>query len=379
MQVEKLEDICEIASGGTPKRSEDSYWKNGKIPWLKISDIKSKYVDKSEEHITQKGLDNSSAKLFKKGTIIYTIFATVGEVAILNIDATTNQAIAGLTVKDSAQINPSYLFYFLKSIKKQMHLLSRGVAQNNINLSVLRQIKVPIPDLNVQERIVNALDQMQNNIKLRQMELSKLDILIKARFVEMFGDLKFDTPVSKYIESLTAGKSLAGKEKCTNKVLNTGAVSYDKFKNDYKYLPSNYVPDENNKVRTGNVLISRMNTQELVGATAYVWEAPENTYLPDRLWRANLKENVNSIFLWQVLIHPLLKLQIQRVSSGTSGSMKNISKSNFLKLKVPDVNEESQNKFASFVQQVDKSKVAIQKSLDETQTLFDSLMQKYFS
>ena len=357
MQVEKLEDICEIASGGTPKRSEDSYWKNGKIPWLKISDIKSKYVDKSEEHITQKGLDNSSAKLFKKGTIIYTIFATVGEVAILNIDATTNQAIAGLTIKDSAQINPSYLFYFLKSIKKQMHLLSRGVAQNNINLSVLRQIKVPIPDLNVQERIVNALDQMQNNIKLRQMELSKLDILIKARFVEMFGDLKFDTPVSKYIESLTAGKSLAGKEKCTNKVLNTGAVSYDKFKNDYKYLPSNYVPDENNKVRTGNVLISRMNTQELVGATAYVWEAPENTYLPDRLWRANLKENVNSIFLWQVLIHPLLKLQIQRVSSGTSGSMKNISKSNFLKLKVPDVNEESQNKFASFVQQVDKSKV----------------------
>ena len=379
MQVEKLEDICEIASGGTPKRSEDSYWKNGKIPWLKISDIKSKYVDKSEEHITQKGLDNSSAKLFKKGTIIYTIFATVGEVAILNIDATTNQAIAGLTIKDSAQINPSYLFYFLKSIKKQMHLLSRGVAQNNINLSVLRQIKVPIPDLNVQERIVNALDQMQNNIKLRQMELSKLDILIKARFVEMFGDLKFDTPVSKYIESLTAGKSLAGKEKCTNKVLNTGAVSYDKFKNDYKYLPSNYVPDENNKVRTGNVLISRMNTQELVGATAYVWEAPENTYLPDRLWRANLKENVNSIFLWQVLIHPLLKLQIQRVSSGTSGSMKNISKSNFLKLKVPDVNEESQNKFATFVQQVDKSKVAIQKSLDETQTLFDSLMQKYFS
>ena len=80
-----------------------------------------------------------------------------------------------------------------------------------------------------------------------------------------------------------------------------------------------------------------------------------------------------------MLIHPLLKLQIQRVSSGTSGSMKNISKSNFLKLKVPDVNEESQNKFASFVQQVDKSKVAIQKSLDETQILFDSLMQKYFS
>ena len=122
-----------------------------------------------------------------------------------------------------------------------------------------------------------------------------------------------------------------------------------------------------------------MNTRELVGATAYVWKAPENTYLPDRLWRANLKENANPIFIWQVLTHPLLKLQIQKISSGTSGSMKNISKSNFLRLKVPNIDVESQNEFASFVQQVDKSKVAIQKSLDETQTLFDSLMQKYFS
>ena len=268
--------------------------------------------------------------------------------------------------------NYKYLYYALKAA----YIPNTGY---NRHFKWLKKVSINYPSFEKQKRIVKLLDNLGEVKNKKNEELKLCDTLIKARFVEMFGDLKFDTPVSKYIESLTAGKSLAGKEKCTNKVLNTGAVSYDKFKNDYKYLPSNYVPDENNKVRTGNVLISRMNTQELVGATAYVWEVPENTYLPDRLWRANLKENVNSIFLWQVLIHPLLKLQIQRVSSGTSGSMKNISKSNFLKLKVPDVNEESQNKFASFVQQVDKSKVAIQKSLDETQILFDSLMQKYFS
>ena len=246
--------------------------------------------------------------------------------------------------------NYKYLYYALKAA----YIPNTGY---NRHFKWLKKVSINYPSFEKQKRIVKLLDNLSEVKNKKNEELKLCDTLIKARFVEMFGDLKFDTPVSKYIESLTAGKSLAGKEKCTNKVLNTGAVSYDKFKNDYKYLPSNYVPDENNKVRTGNVLISRMNTQELVGATAYVWEAPENTYLPDRLWRANLKENVNSIFLWQVLIHPLLKLQIQRVSSGTSGSMKNISKSNFLKLKVPDVNEESQNKFASFVQQVDKSKV----------------------
>ena len=280
-------------------------------------------------------------------------------------------------LKPKSFLDVDYLCYALAFYK--VGNLVNGATRKKLTQKALKAMTIPIISLPEQKMIVNKIKLVKELIKIKEQELSKLDTLIKARFVEMFGDLKFDTPVSKYIESLTAGKSLAGKEKCTNKVLNTGAVSYDKFKNDYKYLPSNYVPDENNKVRTGNVLISRMNTQELVGATAYVWEAPENTYLPDRLWRANLKENVNSIFLWQVLIHPLLKLQIQRVSSGTSGSMKNISKSNFLKLKVPDVNEESQNKFASFVQQVDKSKVAIQKSLDETQTLFDSLMQKYFS
>ena len=272
---------------------------------------------------------------------------------------------------------PEYLYYVVKNMHLEKYY--SGATIPHIYFKYYKKEKFNLVDLDQQRKIISVFKKIEDAIRKQRDELTNLDTLIKARFVEMFGDLKFDTPVSKYIESLTAGKSLAGKEKCTNKVLNTGAVSYDKFKNDHKYLPSNYVPDENNKVRTGNVLISRMNTQELVGATAYVWEAPENTYLPDRLWRANLKENVNSIFLWQVLIHPLLKLQIQRVSSGTSGSMKNISKYNFLKLKVPDVNEESQNKFASFVQQVDKSKVAIQKSLDETQILFDSLMQKYFS
>jgi type I restriction enzyme S subunit len=387
MQVEKLEDICEIASGGTPKRSEDSYWKNGKIPWLKISDIKSKYVDKSEEHITQKGLDNSSAKLFKKGTIIYTIFATVGEVAILNIDATTNQAIAGLTVKDSAQINPSYLFYFLKSIKKQMHLLSRGVAQNNINLSVLRQIKVPIPDLNVQERIVNALDQMQNNIKLRQMELSKLDILIKARFVEMFGD----PMIKKDDRNLRKLKEIC--------IINPKKNLASKFSNDIEvsFVPMSSVSEQ------GDIDVSqRKNYSEVRKGFTYF---AENDVLFAKI--TPCMENgkgaiatglINGIGFGSTEFHILRPIKnitnpywiyvltsfksfrkLAEVNMTGSAGQRRVP-ATFLKdyeVRLPPI--ELQNEFASFAQQVDKSKVAIQKSLDETQTLFDSLMQKYFS
>ena len=374
-----LKDIGTIITGNTPSKKDKKYWDSKDICFVKPDiigdDIDS--ITNSNEYISN--FASSKARIVKRNTILITCIGNIGRIGIVSKEKIAfNQQINAII--PNSKINLRYLAYVLLFSRPRLKALANAAVVPIVNKTQLESFKIEIdPELEHQDKIANTLDEIEKIKKIQNKEIEYLDTLIKARFVEMFGDLKFDTPVSKYIESLTAGKSLAGKEKCTNKVLNTGAVSYDKFKNDYKYLPSNYVPDENNKVRTGNVLISRMNTQELVGATAYVWEAPENTYLPDRLWRANLKENVNSIFLWQVLIHPLLKLQIQRVSSGTSGSMKNISKSNFLKLKVPDVNEESQNKFASFVQQVDKSKVAIQKSLDETQILYDSLMQKYFS
>ena len=112
----RLGDICEIQSGGTPARSNCTYWEGGTIPWVKISDIKGKHLNKTEEYITESGLQNSSAKLFPKGTILYTIFATLGETCILDIDAATNQAIAGLTVK-SDNICREYLYYYLFSLK----------------------------------------------------------------------------------------------------------------------------------------------------------------------------------------------------------------------------------------------------------------------
>ena len=100
IQYKKLGEICDFISGGTPSKSKNEYWKNGNIPWIKISDFKEKYIKCSDEKITKNGLENSSAKLLKKGTILYTIFASVGKVAILDIEATTNQAIVGVNLKE---------------------------------------------------------------------------------------------------------------------------------------------------------------------------------------------------------------------------------------------------------------------------------------
>ena len=279
---------------------------------------------------------------------------------------------------DKKDIDKDYFVYAVRFNLTKLKQLTHGATMKHVVKKDFENVLIPYPSLKRQREIAYVLDKIERNLTQKSQELDKLDELIKARFVEMFGDLKFDTSLSFYVNSLVAGKSLAGKQESPNKVLNTGAVSYDYFRNDSKNLPLDYVPLEKNQIQTSDLLISRMNTQELVGAVAYVWEAPKHTYLPDRLWKAKLKDNVNPIFIWQALIYPLSKIQIRRMATGTSGSMKNISKNNFLAVKIPYAKIQKQNEFANFVQQVDKSKVAVQKSLEETQTLFDSLMQKYF-
>ena len=84
-EVELREITESISAGGTPRRDKKEYWENGTIPWVKISDMKEKYISKTEEKITDKGLKNSSANLFPKGTLIYSIFASLGTIGILEI------------------------------------------------------------------------------------------------------------------------------------------------------------------------------------------------------------------------------------------------------------------------------------------------------
>lgn len=211
------------------------------------------------------------------------------------------------------------------------------------------------------------------------MQLSKMDKFVKSRFIEMFGAISEEVPLSYYIGGLNAGKSLAGEEENPNKVLKTGAVTYDYFdETQIKNLPIDYEPQENHRVKAGDVIISRMNTAELVGAAAYVWDVPEHIYLPDRVWRAEIKETANPIFVWQVLIQSSTKESIRRIASGTSGSMKNISKPGLLGIRVVKAPIELQLQFAVFVEQVDKSKLAIQQSLEKLETLKKALMQQYF-
>lgn len=172
----KLSDLAEIQSGGTPSRSNSAYW-NGDIPWVKISDIKGKYVTETEEFITEEGLMNSSAKVFERGTILFSIFATIGKVAILDIDATTNQALVGLKINEF--VDKSFLVYALIELSERISNLGKGVAQKNINISILKDVRIPLPPLTEQKQIAEKLDKLFDQIETIKEASNKIPELLK--------------------------------------------------------------------------------------------------------------------------------------------------------------------------------------------------------
>lgn len=175
-----LGELAKIQSGGTPSRGNKDYW-DGQIPWVKISDISDLYVSNTEEKISELGLMNSSATLFPKGTILFTIFATIGKVGVLSIDAATNQAIAGIT--PNKEIDPKFLTYALKDLAFSVENKGKGVAQKNINLTILKSTEIPLPALNDQKRIVQKLDKLFAHLEKIRERLEYLNFL-RNKFIE---------------------------------------------------------------------------------------------------------------------------------------------------------------------------------------------------
>ena len=389
MEYVKLEEICTIVSGGTPSRSKPNYWNNGNIPWIKIKDMKSKYIDSAEEFITEEGLNNSSTKMLKRDTILYSIFATLGEVGILKIDACTNQAIAGLSLKEDSNILKEYLYYYLKSKKKDVNNLGRGVAQNNINLSLLRKFKIPVIPLRQQKKIIEVLDNVSSTINNYERELALLDELVKARFVEMFGtiyDKKFDMKtlpdiVSSDKNSIKRGPFGGALKK--EDFLEDGYMVYEQrhaIHEDFEYAkyyvsPEKYESMIGFKVVPGDLIISCSGT---LGRIAEVPMGAKEGIINQALLKISLNKDImnNQFFIYQFRCKEIQDM-LFGISRGSGiANMPSMNEVKAFKFICPPL--ELQNQFASFVEEIDKSRSRIQKSLEASQELFDSLMQEYF-
>ena len=382
MEKIKIGNACDILNGFAFK--SDQYVDEG-IRVIRIANVQKGYIEDNAPAfypVETKGIEKY---MLDEGDLLMSLTGNVGRVAILEktmLPAALNQRVACLRLKTD-KIEKGYLFHILNSdfFEKKCIQASNGVAQKNMSTEWLKEFSIPVYSKEEQKKITIILDKLRNVINIREKEIHSLDELIKARFVELFGDPRIN-PFGYDIKEL--GK--------TCKVI-TGNT------------PSRKVPEYYGSylewIKTDNIVAGLLNpteaTESLSESGAKVGRyVEENAILmaciagsiasigkvcvTDR--RVAFNQQINAIVPNQyntLFLYTMLQISKDYLVEDINMALKGILSKSKLEEKifiVPPL--ELQNQFADFVKQVDKSKVVVQKALNETQTLFDSQMQEYF-
>ena len=315
--------------------------------------------------ITAEGVEHSSAKLLGSGTLLYSIFASIGAVAILGVPAATNQAIAGLTLRSSG-LDRDYLYYWLCSRGSTSKAAGRGAAQNNINLTILRNMEISIPPTNVQRRIVMELDHICGLIDCTRRQLSLLDDLIKSRFVEMFESESWAvTPAREVLLDMRNGVSPSREGSYHVGVLTLSAITQGSFDAELRKEGTfSSDPPLEKRVAAGEFYICRGNgNRNLVGVGEYSSENHPDLVFPDTMIAARMNTDlVCPKYLRYAWGRPGVRTQIESRARTTNGTFKiNQRMISGVLLPIPPL--DLQREFAAFADAVDKSQVAAQRFL----------------
>lgn len=358
----KLGDIFEISSGGTPSKSHPEYY-GGDIPWVKTGDLKKEYLYEVEDFITEEGLKNSSAKMYESDTVLIAMYgATIGATSILKMNACTNQACAAF--KKNEQVIPEYLYYFLRSQKDKFVKDGVGGAQPNISAGYLKKVEMELPSIDEQRIIVNILDKISNIIVNRNQEMISLDDLIKARFVELFGDPMQNSFGWETKPFLDMGYCKNGMNFHTgDSGIDMHCLGVGDFK-DYsvidgtEHLPTvslNEAPPEESMLQDGDIVFVRSNgNKALVGRCLVVYPHNTPTTYSGFCIRYRLtSKGVNTTYL----LHVLKTDSMRKKMAGRGANIQNLNQQILAMLDIPLPPIGLQQQFAAFVEQVDKSKL----------------------
>ena len=381
----KLGELYKITSGGTPSRNHSEYYEDGTIPWVKTGDLKDKYLFETDEKISQLGLENSSARIYLKNTVLLAMYgATIGATSILKIDAATNQACAAFSPREDTL--PEYLYAFLESQKDKFIKDAVGGAQPNLSAGYLKTIEFKLPSLEQQTRITRNLSKIDELLLLRKQQIAKLDELVKARFVEMFGNPKDNkkewnrVPLKKVAE-------------VRGRVGWKGYKKEDLQESGPLVLGATHLTENGNIDLSSPVYLSRDKYEEspeiMLHRNDLVFTQRGNTIGKVGLVKEDIGEatinpcvlilrptNIHPIYLDVYFIMDEVKKDMWRLNAGSAQPMitqKGISE--YL-LMLPPI--ELQNQFTAFVERVDKQKQTVQQSLEKLELMKKALMQEYF-
>ena len=380
----KLSQAFDLQMGKTPSRNVAEYW-GGDHKWVSIADIGSagKYISSTKECITDEGISGSGIKAVPKGTVIMSFKLSIGKTAIASEDMYTNEAIMAFIDKGVYPVDPNYLYHLCCGTNWTAGT-NKAVMGLTLNKATLSEKAISLPTIQEQKEIAEKLDNVDVLINLRQCELAKLDELVKSRFIELFGDsvtnsMGWDTdtvigvcddiygggtPSKSHPEYYENGDIpwVSSKDMKTD-VLYTSQIKINQLGVDNstaKMVPINSVIMV---IRSG---ILKHTLPVAINAVPITVNQDLKVFIPSK--------RILSIFL----MYQFKMLERDILSGVRAVTADNIEFDSLKKREIIVPPMELQEQFVAFVEQTDKSKLAVQQALEKLETLKKSLMQQYF-
>jgi len=382
MEKVTLGNIVEI-SKGKQHTSVFSTNGSGKKRYIQIDDLRN--------NSNLKYTDQTGIEVYTNDLIIAWDGANAGTVGF-NLSGYIGSTLARLRIKNN-DFDSKFLGWFLRSKSKDLRQNCTGATIPHISKTYLESIDIPKIDLKSQKQIAQLLEETDIARQKRKAANAFTDQFLQSTFLSMFGDPLINEKgwdkkhLSEVINSIDSGWSpVCDDNNRTNKndwaVLKLSAVTYGKFDpSQNKRLPLNLVSKriEAIEVKKGDLLFTRKNTNQLVAATAFVFDCPKHLLMSDTIFRINyLSEKLSGIYLWYLFSEKNFRRQLQSLASGSSGSMPNISKDKLMKVELPVPPISLQQKFASIVADIEQLRQKQKQSEMELENLSKALLQKYF-
>lgn len=375
----KLGDVCTFSSGGTPNRKKPEFY-SGTIPWISSADINENGDISTRRYITDEAIQRSSAIVVPPGTLLLVTRTGVGKVSVSQYALSFSQDITAIEINNQS-IDKDYLVQTIRHFAAP-RLLSkaRGATILGVKRNDVSNLEIPLPPLEEQRRIAQVLTQTSLNISNTKQRIDLLNTICRTPIFA--NPSRPSTELKEYIRTISTGKSVkdTSDPNSGNKILKISAVTSGFFKgNETKYLPVEYSPKESHAVDYGNLLVSRANTSEMIGASALVDQDESNVFLPDKLWKIIPAKDVSKEAIWHLLQLPTIRKRMSQVATGSSGSMKNISQRSFLKVEVPDLTLSEISSITEVVKRILSTRKLLLKKLTLLEELHQSLATRAFA
>lgn len=385
-EYKKLGEVCEVVTGTTPKTNIPEYWGKGHY-WVTPAELNDTtvYIDKTERQITDEALSKTKLRLLPVGTVLLSSRAPIGKVAIANAEMYCNQGFKNCICSEA--INNKYLFYFLRLKKDYLNSLGRSATFKEISKSIVESIKIPLPPKSTQLAIVSELDKINELIRLKKEQLKDFDNLAQSLFYEMFGDpveneKGWEVKKLDNVCNITSSKRIFADE-----YTNTGIpfyrskevierskglpISVELFISEERY---NEIKEKFGVPKIGDILITA------VGTIGKIWaiDTDNKFYFKDGnlVWLKDIDNQLANSCFFRRLLEYLIEEYKKTNANGAAYNALTIAKLKLMSCPLPPL--PLQRLFAQRIEQIEREKSEVQKSIQDLETLLASRMQYWF-